>query len=94
MIDFLKENEIETEIIKLDKYRTHKLTGLFKKQLNQIEKKLKDSGLPYDDVLNFELKVYEIVSLYYTENFDIHKLDENLFKYFKNLNKILTQIYN
>ncbi|HCN36575.1 MAG TPA: hypothetical protein DIS94_02535, partial [Bacteroidetes bacterium] len=36
--EFLKENEIETEIIKLDKYRTHKLTGLFEKQLNQIEK--------------------------------------------------------
>lgn len=85
VIDFLKENEIETEIIKLDKYRTYKLTGLFKKKLNQIDKKLKDSGLPYDDVLNFELKIYEIVSLYYTENFDIHKLDENLFKYFKNL---------
>jgi|GEM_PF-6781138 len=35
--EFIKENEIETEIIKLDKYRTCKLNKLFNKQLKQIE---------------------------------------------------------
>ncbi|HRE40450.1 MAG TPA: hypothetical protein PLG90_03875 [Ignavibacteria bacterium] len=85
--EFIKENEIETEIIKLDKYRTCKLNKLFNKQLKQIEKKLKNAELPYDDVLNFELKIYEIVTLYYTENFDIKKIDEYILKYLKNLTR-------